>query len=95
MLSYKSVTVYTDNNHSICFAKFEITNGSAIPNIIEKSFYKNGEVLYSFDYKEDGSCFLAANEQDYEADIFGWEMTDSFWEGMEYYKTAQPIIPAD
>lgn len=87
------IIVKNNNHKTICDARYESEDGELKLIRIEKSFYKDGELLYNFDYNKDGSCFLVSNEQKYQSDIYGWDIKDIFWEGLEYYKTAEPIIP--
>lgn len=93
LLTSCTTSVENKSNESIRFAKQQMHEGKLKLVMIEKSFYKDGELLYKFDYNKDGSCFLVSNEQKYQSDIYGWDIKDIFWEGLEYYKTAEPIIP--
>lgn len=92
ILIFKTVIVI-DNKNRICYANYESEDGELKLTRIEKSFYKDDELFYNFDYNKDGSCFFVSDEQKYQSDIFGWSIEDTFWEGLEYYKTAEPIIP--
>lgn len=98
IIDSKTITVYNSDNKIICYRDYEIENGNFVSHRTEKSYYDtNGELLYNFDYNDDGTCFLISNEQEAQADIYGWSVGDPdvefSWSGFEYYQFADPIIP--
>ena len=60
-------------------------------------YYENNTLKYTFEYDENGDCFIIYDETDDQKDIFAWEIGQpdvSFtWQGFEYYEFAEPIIP--
>lgn len=94
----KVVKVYDLNNKIICYRDYEIEEGDIISYSTEKKYYdENENLLYSFDYNDDGSCFLIVNELEDQADIYAWSVGEHgvnfTWQGFEYYKNAEPLIP--
>ncbi|RRJ92887.1 hypothetical protein [Flavobacterium macacae] len=95
----KNVSVENSNGECICFTKYKLVDGqlSQISTETDKNYYETGELKYVFEYNEDGSCFMIHNYQDPQGDIFGWDIGKPdikfTWEGFEYYKNAEPIIP--
>jgi hypothetical protein len=65
--------------------------------ITDKSFYENGAEKFAFIYNNDGSCFMIDKVGAYQEDIFAWDIgiseTDFSWDGFEYYRNAEPLIP--
>jgi hypothetical protein len=94
----KVIKVYDLNDKIICYRDYEIEDGNILSYVTEKKYYdENENLLYSFDYNEDGTCFLISNEQEDQADIYAWSVGEpdvSFtWDGFEYYQNAEPLIP--
>lgn len=94
----KVTKVYDLNSKIICYRDYEIKEGNIISYSTEKKYYdENANLLYSFDYSDDGSCFLIANELEDQADIYAWSVGEHgvnfTWQGFEYYKNAEPLIP--
>ena len=85
------------NGNCICFKKYEMEGSELICTIIEKSYFENGEKKYEFVYNPDGSCFMIDSVQTFQEDIFAWDIgtsnTDFTWDGFEYYRNTEPLIP--
>ncbi len=95
----KVTKVYDLNSKIICYRDYEIKEGNIISYRTEKKYYdENESLLYSFDYNDDGSCFLIANEQEDQADIYAWSVGEPeinfTWQGFEYFKNEEPLIPS-
>ncbi len=90
-------SVYDNTGNYICSAQFEADKGELKPLRIEKYYYENGERKYEFNYNKDGSCFIIYDMQEYQSDIYAWSIGEPHikftWDGFEYYRTAEPIIP--
>jgi hypothetical protein len=94
----KVLKVYDSSNKMICYRDYEIEDGNILSYVTEKKYYdENENLLYSFDYNENGSCFLISNEQEGQADVYAWSVGEpgvSFiWQGFDYYQNADPVIP--
>ncbi|MEG1589248.1 hypothetical protein [Chryseobacterium sp.] len=93
----KTITVQDQNEDQICFKKYELKNSDLVCTITDKSFYENGSEKFAFIYNDDGSCFMIDRVGAYQEDIFAWEIgtseTDFTWDGFEYYRNAEPLIP--
>lgn len=93
----KTITVQDHNEDLICFKKFEPENSGLVCTITDKSFYENGVEKFAFIYNKDGSCFMIDRPGAYQEDIFasdiGTSKTDFTWDGLEYYRNAEPLIP--
>lgn len=97
ILTSKIISVRDSHNNTICFAKYEMEDGLLKLGMIEKHYYEDGEFKYDFDYDSDGSCFLIYDVQNFQSDIFVWSIGEPHvrftWEGFEYYRYKEPIIP--
>lgn len=91
------ITVEDKDANHICFKKYELQNSELTCTIIDKSYYENGIKIYDFEYNKDGSCFMIYSAQTFQEDIFAWDIgtsnTDFTWNGFEYYKNADPLVP--
>lgn len=91
------ITVYDKDENCICFKKYEMKGSELICTITDKSYFDKGEKKYEFIYNEDGTCFMIDSVQTYQEDIFAWDIgtshTDFTWDGFEYYKNTEPLIP--
>lgn len=93
----KTITIQDQNENLICFKKFELENSELVCTVTDKSFYENGTEKFAFIYNTDGSCFMIERVGTYQEDIFAWDIgtanTDFTWDGFEYYRNAEPLIP--
>lgn len=94
----KNISVFDNDQNNICYRKFIFQNGIGVPESTQKYYYINGELKYTFDYNLDGTCFIISDEQDFQSDIYAWNIgnpdyTDFTWNGFEYYQFAEPLIP--
>lgn len=93
----KTILVQDQNQDQICFKKYELENSELTCIITDKSFYENGAEKFAFIYNNDGSCFMIDKVGAYQEDIFAWDIgtskTDFTWDGFEYYRNAEPLIP--
>ncbi len=98
-ITYKVVSVkQISTGNNICFRSFETKKGVLCPKYTEKSYYlSDGKLKYFFDYDSDGNAEIIYDEE-FEEKIYsiniGLESNDGFtWEGLEYYRHIEPIIP--
>lgn len=94
----KRVLVYNSNEKNIYFRTYKQINNDFIPEQTEKYFYDIDQLKFSFEYNNDGTCFIIRDEVNYQSDIFAWNIgnldyTDFTWADLEYYKNADPMIP--
>ena len=91
------ITVEDKDANHICFKKYELRNSELTCTIIEKKYYENGIEIYDFEYNKDGSCFMIYSTQTFQEDIFAWDIGTSntvfTWDGFEYYKNVDPLVP--
>jgi antitoxin component YwqK of YwqJK toxin-antitoxin module len=91
------ITVQDRNENHICFKKYELKDSELVCTTTDKSYYENGEEKFAFIYNEDGSCFMIDRVGTYQEDIFAWDIgtsnTDFTWNGFEYYKNVDPLVP--
>ncbi len=96
-LTGNMITVYDKDENCICFKKYEMEGSELICTIIEKSYFENGKKKYDFIYNKDGTCFMIDSVQTFQEDIFAWDIGTSntafTWDGFEYYKNTEPLIP--
>ena len=97
----KIVSVTNSAGEFICLKKYALVNGilTSINNDTEKSYYENNELKYVFEYNADGSCFMIHNYDDYQDDIFAWELDKPNaklnWDDFAYYKSVDPLVPQE
>lgn len=75
-----------------------LTNLPVNTNIEKSYFNREGLEIYRFEYFPNGSCLHIHNMQEYQCDIYPDKIgvdpsIDFSWEGFEYYKYAEPIVP--
>ncbi|MFC6269262.1 hypothetical protein [Frigoriflavimonas asaccharolytica] len=90
-------SVIDSGNKIVCYQGLDIS-GLPINTETRKYFYENNEPKYTFEYDENGDCFIIYDDTTDQQDIFAWDIGDpnltSFsWQGFEYYEHAEPIIP--
>lgn len=93
----RSKSIANVQDKIICYQGIDIVTGLSINNDTRKYYYENNTLKYTFEYDENGDCFIIYDETDDQKDIFAWEIGQpdvSFtWQGFEYYEFAEPIIP--
>lgn len=90
--TFAEVFVFDVDDNDICLAKYS-EGGKLETKMVEKNYFKAKELIYTFAYLEDGSCFyIYSRHDDYER-VGDPNNTGFNWEGFEYYRTAEPIIP--
>ena len=103
VINYKNKTVLDSMDNPICFQVFDIETDTPKHIYTQKSYFdESGERIYEFVYNNDGSCFSIERPQITSADSefviskIGTDPEITFtWEGFEYYKNSNPLIPAN
>lgn len=98
IMDEKKVFIQNELGQNICTRIYSY-EGSVVKGFnTEKSYYEDGEERYSFEYNQDGTCFLIHDMKYDQNDIYASSIGDSSktgftWKGMEYYEFADPIDP--
>ena len=86
-------------NKTICRHYFDLpSNTIEHTNTIKIYYDVNGEQLYEFEYKADGTCLYINNLQEYQSDFYAQDIgvdpdLEFTWQGFEYYQFSEPLIP--
>lgn len=89
----------SSDDNMICRHLFDPLSNAIVHNRTIKKYYNvNGDELYEFEYKADGSCFYINNLQPYGDNVYAADIgvdpdLDFTWQGFEYYQFSEPLIP--
>jgi hypothetical protein len=98
ILNHKSTSVVDPlNSKTICFQLTDTDLNIPVVSSTEKHYYEDDELIYSFEYLENGDCLIIHDVEDPQFSIhasnIGNPGTSFTWAGFEYYQFASPVVP--